>query len=169
MELELYTRIIQQKNKERLFPVIEDCFASLIIISIFKNSRIKAAQIKRVKKYEQGFIKDPVCLAPDNTVEDLLKTKETHGFSGIPITGKFFSHFYSYKIYDFEKTLSVSGKPGTELVGLVTSRDIDFLKPNEYGKKISEVMTPKSQLGPGLFRSFVGKVLSSYLMCFLIM
>lgn len=43
----------------------------------------------------------------------------------------------------------MSGKPGTELVGLVTSRDIDFLKPNEYGKKISEVMTPKSQLGSG--------------------
>jgi len=96
------------------------------IIHSNNTAEEQAAQIKRVKKYEQGFIKDPVCLAPDNTVEDLLKTKETHGFSGIPIT--------------------VSGKPGTELVGLVTSRDIDFLKPNEYDKKISEVMTPKAQL-----------------------
>ena len=61
------------------------------IIHSNNTAEEQAAQIKRVKKYEQGFIKDPVCLAPDNTVEDLLKTKETHGFSGIPITGKRFS------------------------------------------------------------------------------
>ena len=59
----------------------------------------------------------------------------------------------------------MSGKPGTELVGLVTSRDIDFLKPNEYGKKISEVMTPKSQLGSGK-KCYD---LDSYFVCFLIM
>ena len=56
----------------------------------------------------------------------------------------------SIRIFDNsvnKRLKKVSGKPGTELVGLVTSRDIDFLKPNEYNKKISEVMTPKSQLG----------------------
>ena len=66
------------------------------IIHSNNTAEEQAAQIKRVKKYEQGFIKDPVCLAPDNTVEDLLKTKETHGFSGIPITGKRF--FYSKRL-----------------------------------------------------------------------
>jgi len=86
----------------------------------------QAAHIRRVKKYEQGFIKDPICLSPDNTVLDLLVTKEKHGFSGIPIT--------------------VGGKPGAELLGLVTSRDIDFLKSNEQDKKLSEVMTPKEKL-----------------------
>ena len=43
------------------------------IIHSNNTAEEQAAQIKRVKKYEQGFIKDPVCLAPDNTVEDLLK------------------------------------------------------------------------------------------------
>ena len=57
----------------------------------------QATHIRRVKKYEQGFIKDPICLSPNDTVLDLLKTKEKHGFSGIPITGmaflrKVFSH-----------------------------------------------------------------------------
>lgn len=86
----------------------------------------QAAHIRRVKKYEQGFIKDPICLSPDNTVLDLLKTKEKHGFSGIPITA--------------------GGKSGAELLGLVTSRDIDFLKSNEQDKKLAEVMTPKENL-----------------------
>ena len=65
----------------------------------------QAAHIRRVKKYEQGFIKDPICLSPDNTVLDLLVTKEKHGFSGIPITGRALNLFkyiaYAYSIsYD---------------------------------------------------------------------
>jgi len=39
------------------------------------------------------------------------------------------------------------GKSGAELLGLVTSRDIDFLKSNEQDKKLAEVMTPKENLG----------------------
>ena len=41
----------------------------------------------------------------------------------------------------------VGGKPGTELLGLVTSRDIDFLKSHEYDKKLSDIMTKKDNLG----------------------
>lgn len=41
----------------------------------------------------------------------------------------------------------VGGKPGTELLGLVTSRDIDFLKSHEYDKKLSDIMTKKDDLG----------------------
>ena len=41
----------------------------------------------------------------------------------------------------------MGGKPGTELLGLVTSRDIDFLKPHEYDTKLSNIMTKKDDLG----------------------
>ena len=58
----------------------------------------QATHIRRVKKYEQGFIKDPICLSPNDTVLDLLKTKEKHGFSGIPITGMVLSLYKSTSI-----------------------------------------------------------------------
>ena len=116
----------------------------------------QATHIRRVKKYEQGFIKDPICLSPNDTVLDLLKTKEKHGFSGIPITGMVLSLYKSTSIlrkicqnkFNIRKTINkVGGKPGTELLGLVTSRDIDFLKSHEYDKKLSDIMTKKDDLG----------------------
>ena len=40
------------------------------------------------QKYKQGFIMDPVCMSPENTLNDLLNLKKRSGFSGIPITGE---------------------------------------------------------------------------------
>ena len=37
--------------------------------------------------------------------------------------------------------------PGSVLVGLVTSRDIDFLKPSEYETRLAELMTKRENLG----------------------
>lgn len=48
----------------------------------------QAAMVKTVKKFENGFITDPVVLAPTATVSDVKKIKATSGFSGIPVTGK---------------------------------------------------------------------------------
>ena len=39
------------------------------------------------QKYKQGFILDPVCMSPQNTLRDLLELKKKSGFSGIPVTG----------------------------------------------------------------------------------
>lgn len=44
--------------------------------------------VRKVKKFENGFITDPACLKPDNTVADVLDIKEQFGYSGIPVTGK---------------------------------------------------------------------------------
>lgn len=75
--------------------------------------------VKKVKRYENGFIKDPVVLSPNNSIKDILEIKSQHGFSGIPITE--------------------DGTLNTKLIGIVTGRDIDFEK--DINKKLKDVMT----------------------------
>ncbi|MBP6740249.1 MAG: IMP dehydrogenase [Leptospiraceae bacterium] len=75
--------------------------------------------VRKVKRYENGFITDPIILGPENTIEDLDEIKDRFGFSGIPIT----------------EDGSFNGK----LIGIVTNRDVDF-EPNRT-VKLGTVMT----------------------------
>jgi len=86
----------------------------------------QADMVKKVKKYESGFILDPTCLSIDNTIQDVVDIKQKRGFSGIPITE--------------------NGHMGSKLLGIVTSRDVDFIPKSEWNKKVSECMTPFDKL-----------------------
>ncbi|TGZ83743.1 IMP dehydrogenase [Ascodesmis nigricans] len=82
----------------------------------------QAEMVRKVKRYENGFILDPVVMSPTNTVADVRKVKEEQGFAGIPVT--------------------VDGKLHSKLVGIVTMRDIQFHPDNS--SPLSEVMTSEN-------------------------
>ena len=90
---------------------------------------MQAEEVSKVKKYQHGFVLDPIVLGPEHAVKDVSDVKKKHGFTGIPITE--------------------NGKMGSKLVGIVTSRDIDFLVekgPEGCKMKLKEVMTPVEEL-----------------------
>ena len=66
----------------------------------------QARMVRRVKRYENGFISEPIVLSPNHKISDVDQIRERHGFSGVPITE--------------------DGTLQTRLVGIVTNRDIDF-------------------------------------------
>ena len=71
---------------------------------IHKNMSIEAQtqQIRKVKNFENGMVRNPITVAPETTLRELLKLMVTYSISGIPVTEK------------------------DQLVGIVTHRDIRF-------------------------------------------
>lgn len=89
---------------------------------IHKNMSIadQAEEVRKVKKFESGMVKDPVSVTPSVTVGELLEVMTKHNFSGVPVV------------------------EGDLLVGIVTSRDIRF--ETNLGLPVSAVMTPRERL-----------------------
>ncbi len=80
----------------------------------------QAEQVRLVKKYESGVIKDPISVSSDASIRDVLALTRAHNISGVPV---------------------VDGK---ELVGIVTSRDLRF--ETRFDEPVSTIMTGKEKL-----------------------
>ncbi len=89
---------------------------------VHKNMSIaqQANEVRVVKKYESGVIKDPITVSPNATVRDVLKLTRSKNISGVPVVD------------------------GEELIGIVTNRDLRF--ETRYSEPVSSVMTPKERL-----------------------
>ncbi|BCR23590.1 IMP dehydrogenase [Aquipseudomonas alcaligenes] len=89
---------------------------------IHKNMTIEqqAAEVRKVKRYESGVVKDPITIEADASVGDLFDLTRQHNISGVPVLHH------------------------GDLVGIVTSRDVRF--ESRLDAKVREVMTPKERL-----------------------
>ncbi|KAL2710681.1 Inosine-5''-monophosphate dehydrogenase [Kluyveromyces marxianus] len=79
----------------------------------------QAEMVRKVKKYENGFINQPVVISPQLTVGEAKIMKREFGFAGFPVTE--------------------GGKMPGKLLGIVTSRDIQFVEDDSI--LVSEIMT----------------------------
>jgi len=77
-------------------------------------------EVIKVKKYESGFITDPVCITPSTPLAALHGLRRQCGFTGFPVTE--------------------DGRIGSRLVGLVSKRDTDFVK-EDASAVVGDIMT----------------------------
>ncbi|MCP4841198.1 MAG: CBS domain-containing protein, partial [Halieaceae bacterium] len=80
----------------------------------------QAEQVRRVKKFESGVVKDPITIQQGATIGELIDLTNAHGISGVPVLN------------------------GDDLVGIVTRRDMRFESNPE--KLVSAIMTRREQL-----------------------
>ncbi|KAK0863217.1 inosine-5'-monophosphate dehydrogenase [Friedmanniomyces endolithicus] len=79
----------------------------------------QAEMIRKVKRFENGFITDPVVISPKTTVEEVRELKERWGFGGFPVTE--------------------DGRLRSKLIGIVTPRDTQFHSNSQ--SPVTEVMS----------------------------
>jgi IMP dehydrogenase len=80
----------------------------------------QAAEVRKVKRYESGVIHDPITVSPHVSIGDVLALTRSNHISGVPVVD------------------------GSELVGIVTSRDLRF--ETRLDEKVGSIMTPKNKL-----------------------
>jgi IMP dehydrogenase len=80
----------------------------------------QAAQVRKVKKFESGVVKDPITIQDTATVGELMELTRAHGISGVPVMH------------------------GQDLVGIVTRRDLRF--ETDLSKSVASIMTGRDKL-----------------------
>jgi len=80
----------------------------------------QAVEVRQVKKFESGVIKDPITVSPSASIREVIELTRANNISGVPVVD------------------------GNDLVGIVTSRDRRF--EDNLDLPVSSVMTPKDRL-----------------------
>jgi IMP dehydrogenase len=89
---------------------------------IHKNMSIEsqAKEVRKVKRFESGIIRDPISIKPSATIKDVFDLQAQHGISAMPVVSN------------------------DTLVGLITSRDVLF--ETRLDEIVENVMTPQKSL-----------------------
>ncbi|MCQ4166266.1 IMP dehydrogenase [Tahibacter harae] len=89
---------------------------------IHKNMPVErqAAEVRLVKKFEAGVIRDPITVTPETSIREVMQIVRARNISGVPVVD------------------------GEQLVGIVTNRDLRFeKKPDD---PVRHIMTRKERL-----------------------
>jgi IMP dehydrogenase len=89
---------------------------------IHKNMppKAQAAEVRKVKRYESGVVRDPITIPPEMTVREVKALTQLHKFSGLPVV------------------------EGGRVVGIVTNRDLRF--ETKLDQPVRNIMTPQKRL-----------------------
>ncbi|HVF34237.1 MAG TPA: IMP dehydrogenase [Candidatus Saccharimonadia bacterium] len=80
----------------------------------------QAAEVRLVKKFEAGVIRDPICVSPGTSISDVIALTRAKNISGVPVVD------------------------GERLVGIVTNRDLRF--ETKLDDPVRNVMTKQDRL-----------------------
>ena len=80
----------------------------------------QAKEVRKVKRFEAGIIRDPISIERNATIKDVFDLQSQHGISALPVVSK------------------------NILVGLITSRDVLF--ETRLDELVENVMTPQKNL-----------------------
>jgi IMP dehydrogenase len=132
-EVELKTRITREieLNIPLVSAAMDTVTESRLAIALAQEGGIgiihknmspadQAREVGRVKKFESGIVKNPITVAPDRTIREVIELTRAKGISGMPVV-------------DNGKT-----------VGIVTHRDLRF--ETQLDAPVSSVMTPQDKL-----------------------
>lgn len=84
------------------------------------SAEAQAEEVRDVKKFEAGVISEPITVGPRTSIGEVMELTRKNRISGVPVVD------------------------GTELVGIVTARDLRF--ETRMQAPVSEIMTPKERL-----------------------
>lgn len=89
---------------------------------LHKNMTItaQADEVKKVKKFESGVVRNPITVKPSTTIGEVVELTRANHISGVPVVDN------------------------QDLVGIVTSRDLRF--ETRFDQPVSLIMTPKDKL-----------------------
>ena len=89
---------------------------------IHKNMlpEIQAGEVRKVKKFESGIVRNPITVTPDMSIREVIDLTKSMNISGVPV---------------------VDGK---QTIGIVTHRDLRF--ETKLDAPVSTVMTPQDRL-----------------------
>ena len=80
----------------------------------------QAKEVRAVKKFESGVVRDPITIDAHASISDLLDIKLQHNISGVPVV------------------------ENGDLVGIVTSRDVRY--QTNLDAAVGSIMTPRDKL-----------------------
>ncbi|HEU4622695.1 MAG TPA: IMP dehydrogenase [Burkholderiaceae bacterium] len=90
---------------------------------IHKNLTVaeQAREVRKVKRFEAGVLRDPITISPKLTLREVIALQHAHGISGFPVV-----------------------EDGNRVVGIITNRDLRF--EEELDATVASKMTPRDRL-----------------------